>query len=95
MDIQKKVIEILRKIQRNKCYFFQEKECVLHNYFCIFCSSYTRKIKGLDNTKDYLLMIGNRKVAIRALFFSAMSLIISILVMFKDIIVPIVQKKIQ
>lgn len=90
-----KLVKIARDNQRNNCFFFQEKKCILHYYVCLFCTSYVKKIQGIDSTKDYLLLIGNRKTATRALFFSILSLIISILILFKDIFITYVQRKIQ
>lgn len=88
-----KLVKIARDNQRNRCFFFQEKKCILHYCFCLFCTSYVKKIQGIDNTKDYLLLVGNRKTATSALFFSIISLIISILVLFKDIFITYVQRK--
>ncbi len=87
MLVKDRLIEMLRNHQRTKCHFFQNKHCMLHKYICFFCSHYTRHIEGMDQIRDYLVYVGNRKTATRALFFATASLIIAILALLKELIV--------
>lgn len=74
----------LRKLQRKQCYLYQAKECVLGKNSCLFCSEYGQKIKGIDSVKDFLLWTNNRRTGRRALVFSLVAIIISIISLFKE-----------
>lgn len=60
-----------------ECYFMQNKKCIMHIKTCILCSSFTKKISGMDTPYQYISLISNRKLATRSLIISALSLLVA------------------
>lgn len=70
------------------CYFYQEDKCILNKNTSLsfFCSTFIRKIHGIDATEKYLDIVYGRKQNIRVLTVSIFSLLISLSILILKVI---------
>lgn len=62
------------------CYFFQNSACILHKKRCLPCDMKVKKINGIAaGAEFYINYMNSRKISIRSLWISSISLIISFL----------------
>jgi hypothetical protein len=72
--------------RRSYCWFFQEGLCIIHRRFCFLCPSYMKAISGMHESKDYLSLVDNRRLATRALLLSIYALLIAFLAFLFNIV---------
>lgn len=65
-----------------KCFFLQNKNCVVDGHSILPCDMKVKKIVGIGDIEFYINMVNSKKLSIRALYFSLLSLIISIVGIF-------------
>lgn len=63
----------------NTCFFLQDGECALSKNRCFPCDMNVKKIKGVTSIEFYVNMVNSKKLSIRALYFSLLSLLASII----------------
>jgi len=70
------------------CYFYHDEKCILHKQTImpIFCSTYIKKIYGIDSTEKYIDIVYGRKQNLRVFAISIISLLISLSVLILKII---------
>ncbi|GAA3622627.1 hypothetical protein [Flavivirga jejuensis] len=74
------------KIPKKKhCRFYDNGKCILHYKTCYPCSSEIKRIEGVDTISEYLTFVTNRKNNSMILWFTFLSLIISISALFSTI----------
>jgi len=61
------------------CFFYQKGECVLYKNRITPCDMKVKKIKGVSEIEFYVNLVNSKKLSIRALYFSILSLIIACL----------------
>lgn len=83
---------ILRKFDKKKCVFYQNKKCILHNSNCIACSWYQTRIEGITENRDYLNYVTTKNNANRAYTISVFALVFSLLTLLIKL-VEIVKEK--
>lgn len=66
------------------CFFLQEDECVLYKNRIVHCDMEVKKIKGVSDIEFYVNLVNSRKLSIRALYFSILSLIIACFLLLID-----------
>lgn len=66
------------------CFFHQNNKCIMqgNQLFSWFCGGKIQKIKGIENTLDYVNIIYGKKHNLRTLAVSILSLLIALSVLF-------------